>query len=87
MAVMTGRREEALSAFEQALAVETRLGARTFATHSRVGLAELSPSRTPLARAGSPRTRPPSARPWACPDPSRVPSACSHASAPPTSPP
>jgi DNA-binding CsgD family transcriptional regulator len=41
MAVMTGRREEALSAFEQALAVETRLGARTFATHSRVGLAEL----------------------------------------------
>jgi DNA-binding CsgD family transcriptional regulator len=41
MAVMTGRRDEAVGAFERALDVETRLGARPFATRSRLGLAEV----------------------------------------------
>ncbi len=41
MAALAGLRQEALAAFEKALATEIRLGSRSFATHSRLGLAEL----------------------------------------------
>lgn len=41
LAAVAGRRDDAVSAFEKALVVEVRLGARPFATHTRLGLAEL----------------------------------------------